>query len=157
MTQQNSPVVEHLKKAYMMEMETVANYLANSVHLDGVQAEEIKRSLGSDVQEELGHATKLAHRIKQLGGDIPGSLDLARDQQLMQPPADSTNVECIVKGVIDAESAAIEHYQMIIEETDGKDHVTQDLAIELKADEEEHRRQFEGFRAGFRRSDTVPA
>ena len=32
-------IVELLKKAYSMELETVTNYLANSINLDGVRAE----------------------------------------------------------------------------------------------------------------------
>ena len=56
-----------------MELETVVNYLANSVNLDGVRAEEIKKSLNADVTEELTHATQLANRIKTIDGVIPGS------------------------------------------------------------------------------------
>ncbi len=64
--------VQLLQKAYRMEVETVMNYLANSVYLDGMQAEEVKRALSADVTEELGHARRLAQRLKQIGGRIPG-------------------------------------------------------------------------------------
>jgi bacterioferritin len=47
--------------------------------------------------------------------------------------------------VIEAETGAIEHYNRIIEVTDGVDWATQDLAIEILRDEEGHRRLFEGF------------
>ncbi|MCA9025289.1 MAG: hypothetical protein KDA86_08765 [Planctomycetaceae bacterium] len=145
-------VVELLQTTYMMELETVANYLANSIHLDGVQAEEIKRALAGDITEELGHAQRLAERLKQLDGRIPGSLDLERSQELLQPPEDTTNVEAVVDGVIEAEADAIAHYRKIIEATEGSDFVTQDLVIAIMADEEHHHRQFEGFRAGYQSS-----
>jgi len=151
----NTQIVEMLAKAYMMELETVANYLANSIHLDGVQAEEIKRALAEDVTEELGHARRLAERIKQLGGRIPGSLELEQTQESLQPPAEPVNVEAVVDGVVEAEAEAIAHYRRIIEETDGFDFVTQDLAITIMADEEQHHRQFEGFRAGFAAASLV--
>lgn len=151
----NQQFVELLQKAYMMELETVANYLANSVHLDGVQAEEIKRALAGDITEELGHARRLAERIKQLDGRIPGSLELDRSQSSLQPPETTTDVESVVNGVIEAEAEAIAHYRKIIEATDGSDFVTQDLAIALMADEEQHHRQFEGFRAGFQATAMV--
>lgn len=141
--------IEMLTDSYMMELETIANYLANSIYLDGVHAEEIKRSLAEDVAEELGHARRLDERIKQLGGRIPGSLELEFSQQSLQPPAKTTDVESVVQGVIEAESGAIAQYRQIIEVTDGFDYVTQDLAIQLMADEQKHYRQFEGFRAGF--------
>lgn len=145
----NGTIVSLLQTAYMMELETVSNYLANSIHLDGVDAEEIKRALGDDITEELGHAQKLGQRIKQLGGRIPGSLELDRSQKSLQPPSVTTDVRAVVEGVIDAEAEAIAHYRKIIEATDGADFVTQDLAITLMADEEEHHRMFEGFLAGF--------
>jgi len=146
---QNGQVIGMLQTAYMMELETVANYLANSVHLDGVQAEEINRALAGDITEELGHARRIAERIKQLDGRVPGSLELDLTQKSLQPPREPTDVQSVVEGVIDAEAAAISHYRKIIEATDGSDFVTQDLAIALMADEEQHHRQFEGFRAGF--------
>ena len=47
--------IELLKTAYSMELETVMNYMANSINLDGVRAEEIKKSLAADITEEVGH------------------------------------------------------------------------------------------------------
>ena len=61
-------IIAELKVAYWMELETVTNYIANSINLDGVRAEEIKKSLQADIQEELTHAQSLARRIKTIGG-----------------------------------------------------------------------------------------
>jgi len=66
--------IDLLLESYGMELETVLNYLANSVNLDGVRAEEIKKSLGADVPGEIAHAQQLANRFMLLGGHIPGSL-----------------------------------------------------------------------------------
>ena len=41
--EQREQVIELLKKAYWMEIETVMSYIANSVNPDGVRAQEIKR------------------------------------------------------------------------------------------------------------------
>jgi bacterioferritin len=138
-------VIASLVKAYNMEVETVLNYLANSLDLEGVRAEFIKQALATDIQEELTHAQQLGHRIKQLGGSIPGSLKLAMTQKSLQPPADTTDVVDVIRGVLQAEEEAIAHYRQIIKETDGEDYVTQDLAITLMSAEEEHRQQFEGY------------
>ena len=51
----------------------------------------------------------------------------------------------MIKGVIQAESGAIEHYNKIIEFTDDKDPVTNDMVIAILRDEEGHKRLFEGF------------
>lgn len=138
-------IIALLAKAYNMELETVVNYIANSEWLDGIRAKHIKDSLGADVTEEIGHAQMLAKRIKVLDGRIPGSMELKMTQNTLQPPSNSIDVLDVIKGVIDAEEAAVEHYQKIIEATETVDPVTQDLCIQLKGDEEEHRRMFKGF------------
>lgn len=149
--QEQGSVVEELITSYTMELETVTNYLANSIMLDGVRAEEIKKALAADVDAELQHARELGDRIKQLGGAVPGSMTLNRTQQGLQPPADTTDVITVIEGVIAAEDAAIEQYYRIIRRCEGEDYVTQDLAIRLAADEETHRTLFRGFLKEYRK------
>jgi bacterioferritin len=144
-TEKREEVIELLKKAYWMEIETVMSYIANSVNPDGVRAQEIRESLEQDVQEELGHAQQFAERIKELYGVVPGSLEFAAEQSYLQPPDHQVDVVHIIKGVIEAEQGAIEHYSRIIEVTDGADPVTQDMVIAILRDEQGHKRLFEGF------------
>lgn len=141
----NSDITRELSVAYAMELETVQNYIANSVHLDGVRSEVIKKALAADVATEVLHAQQLAQRIKTIGGRVPGSLDNARNQTYLQPPADSTDVVSVIRGVIAAEEAAIKQYNKIIRMCEGRDYVTQDLVIEILSGEEDHRREFSGF------------
>jgi bacterioferritin len=138
-------LIELLKKAYWMEIETVMSYIANSINPDGVRAQEIVESLQEDIQEELGHAQQFANRIKELYGVVPGSLQFTAEQSYLQPPEHQTDIVHVIKGVIEAETGAIEHYNRIIEFTDGVDWVTQDMVIEILHDEEGHRRLFEGY------------
>jgi bacterioferritin len=138
-------IIALLTRAYNAELETVMNYLANSVHLDGVRAEQIKASLAADVTAELGHAQLLAKRIKTLGGNVPGSQNLEWRQRSLQPPKDTTDVVAVIKGVIEAEEDAIAMYESIIKSCESVDYVTQDMAITILADEQEHRREFIGF------------
>jgi bacterioferritin len=145
MRDKNPTIIKLLVEAYAAELETVQNYLANSVWLDGLRAEEIKESLEEDVTEELGHARKLVHRLKQLGARPPGSLELTRSQRSLQPPQDPTDLLSVINGVLEAENDAINKYNEIIRACDGKDWVTQDLAIKILGDEEGHRTLFEGF------------
>jgi bacterioferritin len=144
MSDQNAETIAMLQVSYRMELETVANYLANSINLDGVRAEEIKKSLAADITEEIGHAQELGQRIKQLGGRIPGSADLGLGAQ-KQPPDKTTDVVGVIRNVIDAEQGAIEQYTTIIKAVDGRDYVTQDLCIRLLADEEAHLVLFRGY------------
>jgi bacterioferritin len=144
-SEKREEILELLAKAYWMELETVMSYIANSVNPDGLRAQQIVESLQKDVQEELGHAQQFAARIKELYGVVPGSLEFSAEQSYLQPPEHQTDIVHVIKGVIEAETGAIEHYNRIIEVTDGVDYVTQDMVIDILRDEEGHRRLFEGF------------
>jgi bacterioferritin len=143
--EQREELIEMLKKAYWMELETVMSYVTNSINPDGVRAQEIRESLQEDIQEELAHAQEFANRIKELYGTVPGSLEFTAEQSYLQPPEHQTDIPHVIKGVIEAETGAIEHYNRIIEFTEGIDPVTNDMVIAILRDEEGHRRLFEGF------------
>jgi bacterioferritin len=145
MREEREQLIEMLTKAYWMEIETVISYTANSINPDGVRAQEIIESLEEDIQEELGHARQYGQRIKELYGVVPGSLDFSAEQSYLQPPSEQTDIVHVIKGVIEAETGAIDHYNKIVEFCDDKDLVTQDMVIAILHDEEGHRRLFEGF------------
>lgn len=145
MTEKRHEVIDLLKAAYFMELETVMNYVASSTNPDGIRAEQVKESLVPDIQEELMHAQQFAARIKELYGVVPGSMEFEAVQSSLTPPKDQIDVVHVIKGVIEAERGAIEHYTRIVEETEGVDHVTQDMVIEILHDEQGHMRLFEGF------------
>src|SRR3954471_8093498 len=144
-TETRERIIEMLKKAYWMEIETVMSYITNSINPDGVRAQEIVESLQADIQEELGHAQQFAERIKELYGVVPGSMEFSAEQGYLQPPEHQTDIVHVIRGVIEAETGAIEHYTRIIEETDDVDPVTQDMVIAILHDEQGHKRLFEGF------------
>lgn len=140
-----SEIVQMLTQAYWMEIETVMSYIANSVNLDGVRAEEVKKSLEADISAELGHAQEFAKRIKVLYGRVPGSLQFKPEQSYLQPPQDTTDVASVIRGVITAEQGAIDHYTKLIQACEGTDYVTADMVTTILGDEEGHLREFEGF------------
>ena len=144
-TEKREEIIELLTRAYWMEIETVMSYIANSVNPDGVRAQEIIQALQADIQEELGHAQQFAQRIKELYGVVPGSMEFRAEQSFLQPPDEQTDIVHVIKGVIEAERGATEHYSRIIETTDGVDWVTQDMVIAILHDEQGHLRLFEGF------------
>jgi len=145
MSEKREAIVDLLKTAYFMELETVMNYVTNSVNPDGVRAQEVKESIEEDIQEELGHAQQFAARIKELYGVVPGSLEFKASQDTLQPPDDQVDVVHVIKGVIEAEDGAIQHYTRMVEETEEVDPVTQDMIIAILHDEQGHKRLFEGF------------
>jgi bacterioferritin len=143
--EKRTEILALLERAYWMEMETVMSYVANAAALDGIRAEEVAEALSSDVDDELGHARSFAARIKDLYGTPPGTMDFKAEQASLQPPADATDVVAVIRGVIEAEAGAIEHYTRLIEACDGVDWATQDMVIDILRDEEGHLRQFERY------------
>ena len=145
-------IVQLLTQAYWMEIETVMSYVANSINPDGVRAQEVREALEADIQEELGHAQQFGNRIKELYGVVPGSEAFRAEQHYLQPPDQQTDLVHVIRGVIEAETGAIEHYNRIIEATNEADWVTQDMTIAILHDEERHRRLFEGYLREFESS-----
>ena len=76
---------------------------------------------------------------------VPGSEEFVAEQSYLQPPADQIDVVHVIKGVIEAERGAIEHYSRIVEATEQIDPVTNDMVIAILHDEQGHLRLFEGF------------
>jgi bacterioferritin len=114
-------VITELKRSYAIELETIQNYLAISIDLVGAEAEVIRTSLEEEITLKLKHARRLAKRINVLGGRVPGSLELPRGQNSLQPPLDSTDALAVIRGVISANEASVSQYQKIINLTDGLD------------------------------------
>ncbi|MCW2961992.1 MAG: rubrerythrin [Thermoleophilia bacterium] len=150
-------IVEMLKQAYWMEMETVMSYVSCSINPDGLRAQEVIEALEKDVLEELGHARQFGQRIKELYGVVPGSMEFTAEQTYLQPPANQSDILPVIRGVIEAETGAIDHYNKIIEMCDGGvDPVTADMVTTILADEEGHRRLFEGFIKEFEAPSALP-
>ncbi|MCW2956647.1 MAG: rubrerythrin [Thermoleophilia bacterium] len=156
MRSERDDIVELLKQAYWMEMETVMSYVSCSINPDGLRAQEVIEALEKDVLEELGHARQFGQRIKELYGVVPGSMEFTPEQTYLQPPASQSDILPIIRGVIEAETGAINHYNKIIEVCDGVDPVTMDMVTTILADEEGHRRLFEGFIKEFEAPDSLP-
>jgi bacterioferritin len=145
-TPQREQLIQMLIKSYWMELETVISYTTNSTNPDGVRAQEIIESLRTDIQEELTHAQQFAARIKELYGTVPGSMDFTPEQTYLQPAETNTDIVHVIRGVIEAERGAIEHYNMVIEfAEEAGDPVTADMLTAILRDEEGHMRLFEGF------------
>lgn len=143
-------VIDLLKQAYLDEIETATNYLANSIYLETFDGEAVSESLKADVQEELDHAEELGYRLRFYGEVPPASADLEVNQESLQPPEDGSDVRSVVEGVIEAEQDAIETYEKLIEAAqEAGDPVTEDLAVELLADEQAHLAEFRSFEKSF--------
>ena len=92
-----------------MELETVMSYIANSINPDGVRTGDHRGARGGHnggarARAPVRRADQGAVRRRQ------GSLDFNAEQSYLQPPDEQTDIVHVIKGVIEAESGAIEHY-----------------------------------------------
>ena len=86
-------------------------------------------------------------RVVRLRGLERISQPYSFDVTLVMEPhlADTTDVVAVIRGVIEAEQGAIDHYTNVIRACEGVDYVTADMVTKILADEEGHLREFEGF------------
>jgi bacterioferritin len=136
-----SEIVAELRASYATEIEIIEDYLANGTSLESTRAEAIRNLFDEEVQTALGHARRLAKRIKALEGRVPGSRELPRTQTNLRPSANTDDMDIALHDAIKSQDAAIAQYERIIRLSDGHDFVTLDLVIELLVDERERRQR----------------
>ena len=137
-------IITELKRSYAIELETMQNYLANSIDLEGAEAELVRKSLEEEITLKLKHARRLAKRINVLGVVSRARWSCPRSE-FVATTVGQRRCHGSDPGVIGANEASINQYQKIISLTEGLDYVTQDMVIDLLSDEREHRRLFLSF------------
>ena len=130
-----------LRRAMLMELQTFYSLWMTAIVAEGFHGEEITEHFKADALEELGHAEKLANRILELGGEVvvdPGGWAAGAGGPWIAPRPDPSDADGMAGDQIEAEAAAILHYNTIAKMTFGKDPVTYALVTELLADEVGH-------------------
>jgi bacterioferritin len=115
----------------------------SSTNRDGIRAPRIGRGLREAIACNLDHAQRLALRIKQLHGPVPGPDDFARRALTLRPPEDPLEHFSVLSLVIEAEAAAITHYRRIVATLDPADWVTRDMVIQLIREKRTLRRRLQ--------------
>jgi bacterioferritin len=140
-------LIADLKRAYADEWLAAYAYTHMAqVIAGGAVAPRVAALLRELAAEELEHQDELAERIAQLGGeplDDPMQLVEASNEGYPAPPADATDVEGVIKVVIEAERGAIQVYNDLVQKTFGKDPVTYNLMVHILEEEVDHEEDFE--------------
>ena len=132
-----SALVRELIAAYWHEIETVSNHAASSTNREGVRGELIARSVREAVASDMGHAQRVATRIRRLHATVPSPDEFATRQPRLRPPAEPLDSFSVLGGLIEAETAAIERYRRIAAAaSEAHDWVTQHLATQLMREKE---------------------
>lgn len=141
-------LLELLVKNASAEITTYYYYTILRFNLIGLAGEGIKEIAETARVEDRNHFEALIPRIYELGGKLPQNMKEFHDMSACPParlPDDPTDVNAILKVLVEAERCAVRGYTQICNMTAGKDHRTYDLALAILNEEIEHESWFSEF------------
>lgn len=130
------------------ELTTYYYYTILRANLIGLQGEGIKELAETARIEDRNHFEALVPRIYELGGKLPDSMKAFHDSSACPPaslPNDPSDVQAMLKVLVEAERCAVRGYTHICNLTAGKDHRTYDLSLAILNEEIEHESWFSEF------------
>jgi ferritin-like protein len=132
--QPNEELLRELKRAYADEWFGHYNYNFVGHMVSGPSASSTSALLKEKSEEALRRADRLAVRLIELGsGPIPKLTDLmeAASDKPFKLPEDFSDVDGLLKAVLDAERTSVRTHQRILELTRDGDPLTSMLALSL--------------------------
>jgi ferritin-like protein len=141
-------LVDLLVKNASAELTTFYYYTILRVNLIGLEGEGIKEIAEVARIEDRNHFEALVPRIYELGGKLPDNMKTFHDLSACPPaslPKDPTDVQTVLKVLVNAERCAVRGYTEICNMTAGKDHRTYDLSLAILNEEIEHESWFSEF------------
>jgi len=141
-------LVELLVRNAAAELTTFYYYTILRVNLIGLEGEGLKEIAETARIEDRNHFEALVPRIYELGGKLPENMKDFHDASACPPaklPGDPTDIQAMLKVLVEAERCAVRGYTHICNLTAGKDHRTYDLAQAILNEEIEHESWFSEF------------
>ena len=141
-------LVDLLVKNASAELTTFYYYTILRVNLIGLEGEGLKEIAETARIEDRNHFEALVPRIYELGGELPKNMVDFHNISACPPaslPANPSDVNAIMKVLVEAERCAVRGYTEICNLTAGKDHRTYDLAQAILNEEIEHESWFSEF------------
>ena len=139
-------LVKDLNKAYADEWLAFYLYWYIAQVVSGKAYEDIQEFLNKIAKDELEHAQEVADLIIKLGGlpiANPMELEKNANSPYMMPPKNTSDINRIIRIVMEAEAGAIDVYNKIAKKTLGKDNVTYQLVTHILSEEVDHEEIFE--------------
>jgi ferritin-like protein len=141
-------LVNLLVKNAAAELTTYYYYTILRANLIGLEGEGIKEIAETARIEDRNHFEALIPRIYELGGSLPEDMKTFHDTSACPPaslPKNPSDIQAILKVLVEAERCAVRGYSHICNMTAGKDHRTYDLALAILNEEIEHESWFSEF------------
>ena len=141
-------LIELLVKNAAAELTTYYYYTILRFNLIGLEGEGIKEIAEAARIEDRNHFEALVPRIYELGGKIPEDMKAFHDASACPParlPKDPTDIQAMLKVLVEAERCAVRGYTHVCNLTAGKDHRTYELSMAILNEEIEHESWFSEF------------
>lgn len=112
--------------------------------MEGPMRSEVEPELLLHADQELAHATLVVNRIIQLGGTpVIDPKDWSTVARCAYEAPSDPYIEVILDQNLHGERCAIQRYQEIADFTNGKDHATYQMAVQILNEELEHENDLE--------------
>lgn len=141
-------LVDMLVKNASAELTTYYYYTIMRVNLIGLDGEGLKAITEDARIEDRNHFEALVPRIYELGGALPRNMNDFHDISACPPaylPDNPTDIQAMLKVLVNAERCAVKGYTAICNLTAGKDHRTYALSLAILHEEIEHEAWFSEF------------
>lgn len=142
----NEKLLGMLNAALSEEWLAYYQYWIGARLMEGPMRSEVEPELLLHATEELNHAVLVAERIMQLGGTpVLNPIDWASHARCAYEAPTDPYIEVILEQNLRGERCAIDRYQEIADFTNGKDHATYQMAVQILNDELEHEHDIEAW------------
>ncbi|HLN72731.1 MAG: ferritin-like domain-containing protein [Methylococcaceae bacterium] len=133
-----------LNEALSEEWLAYYQYWVGARLMEGPMRSEVEPELLLHADQELNHAVLVVSRIIQLGGTpVINPADWFRLAKCKYEEPSDPYIEVILEQNLRAERCAIRRYQQIADFTNGKDHSTYQIAVQILNEELEHENDIE--------------
>lgn len=133
-----------LNEALSEEWLAYYQYWVGARLMEGPMRSEVEPELLLHADQELNHAVLVVSRIIQLGGTpVINPADWFRLAKCKYEEPSDPYIEVILEQNLRSERCAIRRYQQIADFTNGKDHSTYQMAVQILNEELEHENDIE--------------
>lgn len=137
-------LISKLNAALAEEWLAYYQYWVGARLMEGPMRSEIEPELLVHAQQEFNHANMVVERIIQLGGTpITNPSDWVKHAACNYEEPLDPYIEAILEQNLRGERCAIKRYEDIADFTNGKDHVTHQMATNILNEELEHEQDIE--------------
>jgi bacterioferritin len=145
-------LIKMLNEALAEEWLAYYQYWIGARLMEGPMRSEVEQELLIHATEELNHAVLVVDRIIQLGGTpVLNPADWFKLSSCDYEVPNDPYIETILQQNLKGERCAIQRYKDIADFTQGKDHITFQIATSILSDELEHEEDIEGWIADINR------